>query len=142
MLGDQVRTLALQTTEVEKPHMMTNMYIPKYTPHQQTAPPISHVDKIRIPELHLQANSHNGETVWVKTHSLDDTIRILCRITNRCNGMCKHCAIRLVQAYMITCISYVALHLKWLGSEKKNKIECMIRRGQSVFQSMRVPTSF
>lgn len=89
--------------------------------------PIPHVDKIRILGLHLQANGHNGETVRRLRRSVDDTIRLLRRITNRRNGMREHCAIRLVQAYAISRITYVAPYLKWLGSEK-NKIECMIRK--------------
>ncbi|KAH7951570.1 hypothetical protein HPB52_010363 [Rhipicephalus sanguineus] len=73
------------------------------------------------------ANGHNGETVRKLRRSVDDTIRLLRRITNRRNGMREHCAIRLVQAYAISRITHVAPYLKWLGSEK-NKIECMIRK--------------
>ncbi|CAN8015703.1 unnamed protein product [Ixodes persulcatus] len=41
--------------------------------------------------------------------------------------MREHCAIRLVQAYAISRITYVAPYLKWLASER-NKVECMIRK--------------
>ncbi|CAN7998246.1 unnamed protein product [Ixodes hexagonus] len=41
--------------------------------------------------------------------------------------MREHCAIRLVQAYAISRITYVAPYLKWLASER-NKIECMTRK--------------
>ncbi|XP_037528520.1 uncharacterized protein LOC119405758 [Rhipicephalus sanguineus] len=89
--------------------------------------PIPSVEHIRILGLHLQANGHNGEMVRRLRRSVDDTIRLLRRITNRRSGMRESCAIRLVQAYAISRITFVAPFLKWLASER-NKIDCVTRK--------------
>ncbi|KAH7961664.1 hypothetical protein HPB52_011175 [Rhipicephalus sanguineus] len=71
------------------------------------------------PEAKLEANGHNGETVQRLRRSVDDTIRLLRRITNRRNGMSEHCAIRLVQAAAAACVA------PSLGETRRCRLPCI-----------------
>ncbi|XP_075525011.1 uncharacterized protein LOC142557205 [Dermacentor variabilis] len=88
---------------------------------------IPHVHKIRVLGLHLSANGHNGETVRRLERTVNETIRLLMRITNRHSGMNESNTIRLVQAFVTSHIKYVASYLKWQVAERA-KLDRLIRK--------------
>lgn len=88
---------------------------------------IPKVDVIRVLGLYIAANGHNGETVRRLEHAVNQTIRLLKRITNRHSGMKEGNTIRLVQAFVLSRITYVASYLNWHVAEKI-KLDCLIRK--------------
>lgn len=88
---------------------------------------IPQVNTIRVLGLRLSANGHNGETVRRLEGAVNETIRLLKRITNRHSGMKESNTIRLVHAFVMNHITYVASYLKWQATER-TKLDCLIRK--------------
>ncbi|XP_037518344.1 uncharacterized protein LOC119395129 [Rhipicephalus sanguineus] len=89
--------------------------------------PVPRVDNIRVLGLHIAANGHNGETIRRLEGAVAQTIRLLRRTANRHSGMKESNMIRLVQAFVMSRITYVAPYLKWQVTEK-TKMEGLIRK--------------
>lgn len=75
------------------------------------------VDTIRILG-HIAANGHNSETIRRLEGTVAQTSRLPRRIANRHSGMKEGNMIRLVQAFVMSRITYVAPYLKWQVAEK------------------------
>lgn len=88
---------------------------------------VPRVDTIRVLGLHITANGHNGETIRRLEGAVAQTIRLLRRIANRHSGMKEGNMIRLVQAFVMSRITYVAPYLKWQVAEK-TKLDGLIRK--------------
>lgn len=86
------------------------------------------VDSIRILGLRIEANGKNTETIRRLEASANQTCRLLKRISNKNAGMRETNLLRLVQAFIISRVLYVAPYLK-LNRSEKDKIEVIIRKG-------------
>lgn len=85
------------------------------------------VESLRILGLRISENGHNGETIRLLDNSVQQTIRLIKRISNRHYGMKEHNLIRLIETFVISRIVYVVPYLKLYAAEKA-KIDCIIRR--------------
>lgn len=100
------------------------------------------VSSIRVLGLRIQANGHNSETILALEKSVHQTTRLISRIANRHHGMKEHNLVRLVQAFVISRVTYVApfLHLK---RDEEAKLNAMIRRAykQAIGIPLTAPTA-
>lgn len=69
----------------------------------------------------------NGETIRRLEGAVAQTIRLLRRIANRHSGMKEGNMIRLVPAFVMSRITYMAPYLKWQVAEK-TKLDGLIRK--------------
>ncbi|XP_037505752.1 uncharacterized protein LOC119382092 [Rhipicephalus sanguineus] len=102
--------------------------------------PVPRVENIRVLGLHIAANGHNGETIRRLEGAVAQTIRLLRRIANRHSGMKEGNMIRLVQAFVMSRITYVAPYLKWQVAEK-TKMEGLIRKAYKQAIGLPINTS-
>lgn len=100
------------------------------------------VDRIRVLGLYIQNNGFNGETIKKLEICAQQTMRLIRRIANRRYGMKETNLIRLVQAFVISKIAYVAPFLN-LKAAEKSKLEGIIRRSvkQALGLPIRTPTA-
>lgn len=89
--------------------------------------PIPKVDRIRVLGLIIESNGHNGETIRKLDDVTSQIMRLLKRIANKYSGMKEGNLLRLVQAFVISRIVYVASYLRWHSSERY-KLDCLIRK--------------
>lgn len=95
---------------------------------------------MRVLGLHIAANGHNGETIRRLEGAVAQTVRLLRRISNRHSGMKEGSMIRLVQAFVISRITYVAPYLNWHVAEK-TQMECLIRKAYKQAIGLPINTS-
>lgn len=88
---------------------------------------IPHVEKIRILGMIIQSNGYNGDAITKMENCAQQTMRLIQRIANRRHGMKEQNLLRLVQAFVVSRISYAAPFLDLKVSEKE-KINGIIRR--------------
>lgn len=98
------------------------------------------LSKIRVLGLIIESNGHNGETIRKLETSVTQTVRLIKRIANRHSGMKEGNTIRLVQAFVISKITYVAPYLKWQAADKI-KLEGLIRKAHKVALGLPVNAS-
>lgn len=89
--------------------------------------PIPRVDRIKVLGLLIDAKGNNGETLRRLERTVAQIMRLIKRIANKHSGMREENMIRLIQAFVISRIVYVAPYLKWQVAEKV-KLECLIRK--------------
>ncbi|KAG0433542.1 hypothetical protein HPB47_019847 [Ixodes persulcatus] len=89
--------------------------------------PIPIVEQIKVLELRVHAEGRNNDTLKALEHSTQQTIRLIKRIANRRYGMREAGLIRLVRAFIIIRVVYVAPYLVF-GVAEKRKMEGLIRR--------------
>lgn len=84
------------------------------------------------PQMHsrhifIESNGYNGETIRKLDNITSQIMRLLKRIANKHSGMKEGNLLRLVQAFVISRIVYVASYLRWYSSERY-KLDCLIRK--------------
>ncbi|KAG0439853.1 hypothetical protein HPB47_016502 [Ixodes persulcatus] len=94
------------------------------------------VRSIRVLGLRIQANGHNTETVLALEKSVHQTTRLISRIANRHHGMKGHNLVRLVQAFVLSRVTYVTPFLR-LKKDEEQKIDALIRRAYK--QALGIP---
>lgn len=85
------------------------------------------VSKIRVLGLWLEENGANSELVTRLQKKVAAATNLIRRVTNRRKGMREHNVVRLIQAYALSHITYVAAYVNWSNSEI-NKLDTIIRR--------------
>lgn len=98
--------------------------------------PIPEVSEIRVLGLHLQANWHNGKTVQYLEKTAHQITRLITRIASKHRGMKEKTLLRLVYAFVISRITYVASFLP-LKQVEKQKINSLIKRAHK--QALGIP---
>lgn len=88
--------------------------------------PVPMVDRIRILGLHIQSDGYNGETLKKLEGYAAQAIGIFRRIALKGRGLREKSLIKLVQAYVISRISYATPYLKIRASER-DKLDTIIR---------------
>lgn len=96
------------------------------------------VNSIRVLGLIIQSNGHNIDTIRALEKSVHQTIRLISHIANRHHGMKEHNLMRLVQAFVLSKITYVTPYLN-LKRDEENKISAMIRRAHK--QALGIPVT-
>ncbi|XP_037567548.1 uncharacterized protein LOC119448162 [Dermacentor silvarum] len=95
--------------------------------HTQEGIEMPKVRKIKVLGMLIETNGVNGETVNKLTTKVSNVVRLIRRITNNRNGMTEESTIRLIHAFAISHIAYVATFHNW-STSKRNKINVLIRR--------------
>lgn len=85
------------------------------------------VTTIRVLGLFMQAHGRNGNTIHKLEACVQQTMRLISRIANRHSGMKEANLIRLVQAFVLSRITYITPYL-CLKAAEREKIEGIIRR--------------
>ncbi|KAG0421412.1 hypothetical protein HPB47_002672 [Ixodes persulcatus] len=102
--------------------------------------PIPVVHCIRVLGLKIQENGHNIETIRTLEKSVYQTTRLISRIANRHHGMKEGNLIRLVQAFVLSRVTYVAPFLDLKADERK-KINALIKRAYKQAIGIPITTS-
>ncbi|XP_077539808.1 uncharacterized protein LOC144152414 [Haemaphysalis longicornis] len=85
------------------------------------------VPMIKVLGLRIQANGHNTEALRMLEKSVLQTTRLISRVANRHQGIKEANLIRLVQAFVLSRVVYVAPFLS-LKTYERTKINNMIRK--------------
>lgn len=99
------------------------------------------MEQLKVLGLRVHAEGRNTETLKTLEISTHQTIRLIKRIANRRYGMREANLVRLVQAFVISRIVYVAPCLTF-GTAEKKKLEALIRRAykQAIIMTLTTPT--
>lgn len=95
--------------------------------HDSDGNRIPTVDKIRILGLIIQSNGSNLVMLESITYKIGNALRMFRRIMNRHRGLDEDNAIRMVHAFVLCHITYVAAMLNWKKVERQ-RLEVHIRR--------------
>lgn len=85
------------------------------------------VQRIRVLGLWLEAKGTNNEVMTRLNCKVMAAIRLIRRVTNRRRGIKERNVVRMVQAFAISHITYVAAFIRWNRAEK-DKIDALIRK--------------
>lgn len=88
---------------------------------------IPEVTKIRVLGMIIERSKVNGATVSKLEAKTGTALRLIRRVANRRSGMKEARLVRLIQAFVISHITYVAAFHNWRQCERK-KIDAMIRK--------------
>lgn len=102
--------------------------------------PIPEVPTIRILGLYIQNKGRNAETLNRLEKATLQTIRLINRITNRHAGMKEAETLRLVQAFVLSRITYSLPYLR-LTQADKSRVEILLRRVYKVALGLPIRTS-
>lgn len=89
--------------------------------------PIPRVGKSRILGLTIEETKRNSGTIHKLEEKITASIRLIRRISSRRRGMKEQSICRMVQAFAISHIVYVASFLDWTKAERR-KINALIRK--------------
>lgn len=101
---------------------------------------INEVDTIRILGMLFQGNGHNSEMIRKLDSVTHQTSRLIKRISNKHHGMKENDLIRLVQAFVLSRINYVASYMKPYVVER-NKLNTIIRGAYKTALGLPIGTS-
>ncbi|KAG0410035.1 hypothetical protein HPB47_012858 [Ixodes persulcatus] len=101
---------------------------------------INEVDTIRILGMLFQGNGHNSEMMRKLDSVTHQTSRLIKRISNKHHGMKENDLIRLVQAFVLSRINYVASYMKPYVVER-NKLNTIIRGAYKTALGLPIGTS-
>ncbi|KAG0424035.1 hypothetical protein HPB47_000211 [Ixodes persulcatus] len=101
---------------------------------------INEVDTIRILGMLFQSNGHNSEMIRKLDSVTHQTSRLIKRISNKHHGMKENDLIRLVQAFVLSRINYVASYMKPYVVER-NKLNTIIRGAYKTALGLPIGTS-
>ncbi|KAG0413571.1 hypothetical protein HPB47_009263 [Ixodes persulcatus] len=101
---------------------------------------INEVDTIRILGMLFQSNGHNSEMIRKLDSVTHQTSRLIKRISNKHHGMKENDLIRLVQAFVLSRINYVASYMKPYVVER-NKLNTIIRGAYKAALGLPIGTS-
>ncbi|KAH8008613.1 hypothetical protein HPB51_000108 [Rhipicephalus microplus] len=99
---------------------------PTITVHANSTP-VPVVSHLRVLGLILQSNRHNTHTIDKLSLSVQQTARMLARVRARREGMREHDLLRLVDAFVVSRLTYGLPYTRLLKSER-DKIDVLIRR--------------
>ncbi|XP_049271608.1 uncharacterized protein LOC125758439 [Rhipicephalus sanguineus] len=99
---------------------------PTITVHANSTP-VPVVSHLRVLGLILQSNRHNTHTIDKLSLSVQQTARMLARVRARREGMRDHDLLRLVDAFVVSRLTYGLPYTRLLKSER-DKIDVLIRR--------------
>ncbi|XP_037518278.1 uncharacterized protein LOC119395057 [Rhipicephalus sanguineus] len=89
--------------------------------------PVAEAQTIRILGLYLQTNRKNTVAFEKLKNTVNATVRLIRRIANRKSGIKEKNLCKLVQAFVLSRITYATTYMK-LGTTEKGKVEAMIRQ--------------
>lgn len=89
--------------------------------------PVAEAQTIRILGLYLQTNRKNRVALEKLKTTVNATVRLIRRIANRKSGVKEKELCKLVQAFVLSRITYATPYMK-LDAAEKGKVEAMIRQ--------------
>nr|XP_050046286.1 uncharacterized protein LOC126543193 [Dermacentor andersoni] len=89
--------------------------------------PVPVVSHLRVLGLIVQSNRHNAHTIDQLSLSVQQTARMLARVRARRMGMREHDLLRLVDAFVVSRLTYGLPYARLLKSER-DKVDVLIRR--------------
>ncbi|XP_037556877.1 uncharacterized protein LOC119433669 [Dermacentor silvarum] len=105
--ADKVEAIAGRMGLVCSPEKSEILLLPAHTGNPRHTPDIHillgnkhvpRVDKLRVLGLHIQSNRHNTHTLQTLQSTVDNTPRLLGRVSNRHGGLLENDLLRLIQA--------------------------------------------
>nr|XP_050043680.1 uncharacterized protein LOC126540901 [Dermacentor andersoni] len=99
---------------------------PTITIHANSTP-VPVVSHLRVLGLIVQSNRHNAHTIDQLSLSVQQTARMLARVRARRIGMREHDLLRLVDAFVVSRLTYGLSYTRLLKSER-DKVDVLIRR--------------
>ncbi|KAG0410820.1 hypothetical protein HPB47_012055 [Ixodes persulcatus] len=89
--------------------------------------PVPRVDALRVLGLFVQEKAGNSVMLGKIQGKVASALRMIQRVTSRRKGIREAGVMRMVQAFVLSHIMYVAPYLRWRAGEK-NKLDAMVRR--------------
>ncbi|KAM7293050.1 hypothetical protein ISCGN_026180 [Ixodes scapularis] len=89
--------------------------------------PVPRVDALRVLGLFVQEKAGNAVMLGKIQGKVASALRMIQRVTSRRKGIREAGVMRMVQAFVLSHIMYVAPYLRWRAGEK-NKLDAMVRR--------------
>lgn len=102
--------------------------------------PVTRVDRIRVLGLHIQSNRLNTYTLKTLHTTVDHTLRLLGRVSNKHGGLKEAELLRLVQAFVISKITFTTPYLHFLKSES-DQIDILLRKAYKFALGVPIRTS-